>query len=137
MDRLGRVIDCYRASSFEWGHHDCVLFAARCVDAQCGSNFEERIRQDFRYGSALSALRLIQEAGGFEAIVSRYLGAAVPASDLKIGDVVLGRGPGIFADCQMLGICDEELFVAPDSQALVWLPMKLALKGWHCPEAQD
>ena len=134
--RLSPVVERYRFSPFEWGRHDCVLFAARCVDAQCGSRFEQRIRSEFRYTTAMEALRLIKQSGGFESVVTQFLGPMVPPGELELGDVVLGRGPGQFADCVALGICDEESFMVPDHQGLAWLSMNLARGGWHCPLAE-
>lgn len=130
---LRRIVDAWRRVPFEWGHHDCVLFAARCVDAQCGSDFEKRIRAEFRYDTALEALRLVKDNGGFEGVVTRFLGPAVPVEQLEFGDVVLGRGPAQFADTIALGVHDDDHFMVPDNQRLAWLPMKFAIKGWKCP----
>lgn len=129
-NRLRAVVDTYRRTPFAWTTHDCVLFAARCVDAQLGTRFEYNIARDYQYEGPISALRIVVAAGGWEALVTRYLGASVKAEKLEFGDVVLGHGPPPFERATLLGICDEELFMAPDTEALSWLPMSNAILGW-------
>lgn len=128
--RLRAVVDTYRNVPFAWTVHDCVLFAARCVDAQLGTRFEFNIPRDYKYDGALSALRIVMQAGGWENLIARYLGPPVAAKDLEFGDVVLGHSLPPFDRTTMIGVCDEELFMAPDTEGLVWLPMSYALAGW-------
>lgn len=129
-ERLRAVVETYRRTPFTWMTHDCVLFAARCVDAQLDTRFEYNIRRDYQYDGPISAMRLVVKAGGWENIVARYLGPPVQANDLEFGDVVLGHSTPPFERTSLLGICDEELFMAPDSEGLTWLPMANALSGW-------
>lgn len=128
--RLRAVVEAYRKTPFAWNAHDCVLFAARCVDAQLGTRFEGNIRRDYRYEGAVSALRVVAEAGGWEKIIGRYLGPSVAPEKIEFGDVVLGHGPPPFDRSTMIGVCDEELFMAPDNEGLAWLPMSYAIMGW-------
>lgn len=128
--RLRAVVETYRHTPFAWTVHDCVLFAARCVDAQLGTRFEYNIPRDYQYDGPISALRIVIQAGGWENLIGRYLGPAVPATELSFGDVVLGHSVPPFERTTLVGICDEELFMAPDSEGLVWLPMSYALTGW-------
>jgi len=136
LDRLGAVINRYRNEPFSWRGHDCVLFAARCVDAQCGTKFEQSIYSDYGfYDSPLSAARLISASGGFETMISRYLKAPVEVDQLRIGDVVLARSPNLNTIC--LGICDEEYLIAPDFSRLAWVSMSHAIKGWKIPLKEE
>jgi hypothetical protein len=128
--RLSPIIETYRRVPFIWSVHDCVLFAARCVDAQMDSRFETFIQRDYRYEGAVSAARIVKEAGGWETIVSRYLGPAIGPEELEFGDIVLGRAHPPFERTCLLGVCDEELFIAPGTFQLEWLPMTNALRGW-------
>lgn len=128
--RLRAVVETYRHERFMWTVHDCVLFAARCVDAQLGTRFEYNIPRDYKYDGAISALRIVVQAGGWEKLIGRYLGPSVSPSELTFGDVVLGHPQAPFERTTLVGICDEELFMAPDSEGLVWLPMANALMGW-------
>jgi hypothetical protein len=129
-DRLRAVVENYRNTPFEWTVHDCVLFAARCVDAQIGTRFEHHIRRDYTYTNAISALRVVIEAGGWEKIIGRYLGPSVTPSQIEFGDVVLGHSTVPFERTTLVGICDEEMFMVPDTNGLYWLPMSHALMGW-------
>lgn len=128
--RLSSVIETYRKVPFLWSVHDCVLFAARCVDAQLDTRMETFIQRDFRYEGPVSAVRIVKHAGGWESLVTRYLGPAVGPEELVFGDVVLGHPHAPFERTSLLGICDEELFIAPGTFALEWLPMKNAIRGW-------
>lgn len=128
--RLAPVIEAYRKVPFLWTVHDCVLFAARCVDAQLDTRIETFIQRDYRYEGPISALRIVKNAGGWEPLVSRYLGPSVGAEELEFGDVVLGHPEAPFERTSLLGICDEELFIAPGTFDLEWLPMTNALRGW-------
>jgi hypothetical protein len=128
--KLSPVVEAYRNVPFMWAAHDCVLFAARCVDAQIGTFLENLIQRDFRYSGAVQAVRLVKDAGGWEPLISRYLGNAVPTERLEFGDIVLGRAPPPFERTSLLGVCDEELFIAPGTLHLEWLPMSDAILGW-------
>jgi hypothetical protein len=135
--RLRAVVETYRHIPFAWCSHDCVLFAARCVDAQLGTRFEFNIQRDYRYEGPISALRLVAEAGGWEEIIGRYLGPPSAAEGLRFGDVVLGCAAPPFERTTLLGICDEELFMAPDSNGISWSPMSQALKGWKLSDIAE
>lgn len=128
--RLRAVVETYRNIPFGWTANDCVLFAARCVDAQIGTRFEYNILRDYKYDGPISALRVVVQAGGWEKLIGRYMGASVSAAELEFGDVVLGHPRPPFERTTLVGVCDEELFMAPDSDGLSWLPMSNALMGW-------
>jgi hypothetical protein len=128
--RLAPVIEGYRKTPFAWQVHDCVLFAARCVDAQIGTRLEFNIQRDYKYNGPVAALRIVTEAGGWEPIISRYLGPSVKPSELEFGDVVLGHAKPPFERTSLLGICDEDLIIVPGSERLEWLPMSNAMMGW-------
>jgi len=128
--RLSPIIETHRRAPFLWSVHDCVLFAARCVDAQLDTRLEIFIQRDFSYEGPVSALRIIKRAGGWEPLISRYLGPSVGPEELEFGDVVLGHNVAPFERTFLAGICDEDLFMAPGPFELEWLPMKNAVRGW-------
>lgn len=128
--RLSPIIETYRRIPFLWSVHDCVLFAARCVDAQLDTKLETFIQRDFKYEGPVSAVRLVKQAGGWEPLVSRYLGPSVGPEELEFGDVVLGHLEVPYERTSLLGVCDEELFIAPGTFELKWLPMTHAIRGW-------
>ncbi len=88
---LTPVIEGYRKTPFVWRVHDCVLFAARCVDAQIGTRLEANLLRDYQYTGPVPAIRIVKDAGGWEVGISRYLGPSVAPAELEFGDVVLGR----------------------------------------------
>lgn len=133
-DRLRAVVENYRNIPFQWSVHDCALFAARCVDAQLGTRFEQNIQRDYNYSNAITSLRIVVEAGGWEKIVGRYFGPSVTPEKLGFGDVVLGHSTPPFERTTLLGICDEEMFMVPDTNGLYWVPMSHAIMGWKIPE---
>jgi hypothetical protein len=128
--RLSPIIETYRRLPFAWSIHDCVLFAARCVDAQLATQFETFVQRDFKYEGPVSALRIVKDAGGWEPLISRYLGPSVGPEQLTFGDVVLGHNEPPRERTTLMGICDEELFIAPGAFELEWLPMTNAIRGW-------
>lgn len=128
--RLSPIIETYRRIPFLWSVHDCVLFVARSIDAQLDTKFETFIQRDFKYEGPVSALRILKSAGGWEPLISRYLGPSVGPEELEFGDPVLGKNVPPFERTQLLGICDEEVFMAPGTFELEWLPMKNAIRGW-------
>jgi hypothetical protein len=130
QQRLAPIVERYRNAPFAWSEHDCALFAARCVDAQLATRFEANIQRDYRYSEPAAALLIIKAAGGWEPIISRYLGPSVPPAELEFGDVVLAHAPAPYERTFLLGICDEERFMAPDTLGLAWVPMQNAVMGW-------
>lgn len=128
------VVERFRSRPFEWAAADCKSFACAFVDAWAGTDFGARLEQDLpRYLTAIEAIRIIHGAGGWVKIISKYLGDPVDPRSAEFGDVVLGRGAPPFEASQLLGICDEELFMAPGALGLTWLPMSNALQVWKCP----
>lgn len=128
--RLSPIIETYRRIPFLWSVHDCVMFTARCVDAQIDTRLETFIQRDFRYDGPVSALRVLKKAGGWEPLISRYLGPSVPPEELEFGDPVLATNAPPMERTELMGICDEELLIAPGPFQLEWLPMKHAIRGW-------
>lgn len=84
--RLDLFVGASTRRPFEWGVHDCALFAAEGVDAQTGSDFAAEFRG--RYSTFEEGLKLIQEAGYDDHVA---LAAAslieIPPAFARIGDV--------------------------------------------------
>lgn len=45
--RLAAHVDDAMVRSFEWGQHDCALFAAGAVDAMCGTAIADEFRGEY------------------------------------------------------------------------------------------
>lgn len=74
---------------FAWGSHDCCTFAADWVQMLCDRDPMAPWRGQYR--TVTAARRLIEGAGGLEAMVGQALGATISAAFAQRGDVVLGE----------------------------------------------
>lgn len=134
QEEADAVVEEFRHRRFEWAKADCKSFACAFVDALTGSDFSARLARDLPpYATAVEAINALKVAGGWEVIITKYLGEPVDLNLAAFGDVVLGHGNPPFERSRMLGVCDEELFMAPGALGLEWLPMSNALKVWKCP----
>lgn len=125
-DWQGRFSDFGKARAsmpFEWGPNDCCSFAAASVEALTGVN---PMADAEAYSTALAAARIVDEAGGMEALASAYLGPAVSSRMAGVGDVVLV----INASREMLGVCNGVNVMAPGELGMVALGMESALAAW-------
>lgn len=79
---------------WEWGAHDCALFAADMVKAICGCDLGKGLRG---YKSVRGALGTIRRAGGFaemiDASARRYGVSRIALEYAGRGDPVLARHP--------------------------------------------
>lgn len=114
---------------FQWGEHDCVLFAARMVDTITGSELVRRIQTLHPYQDAKSAAEHIKSAGGLRAIVTSYLGEPVPPAHLSTGDVVLFDQLGH----ETLGIHDGVNVIGPGLSKLERVSHAAVVCGWKVP----
>lgn len=73
------------ARPFEWGVHDCTLFAADCVLAVTGVDHAADFRG--KYTTEIGARKLLLRAGGLEAIAIGSLGAEIHPALAQAGDV--------------------------------------------------
>jgi len=96
-DRLRTYLDTCAEKKFEWGQHDCTLFAASAVQRITGHDFAASLRGT--YTDAKSAAQVLREhgAGTLLKTVSECLGRHRHVAFAKRGDVVMHAGA--------LGIC--------------------------------
>lgn len=87
-ERLAEYVEAQRATAFAWGKTDCAMFASDAVLALTGSDPFAEYRG--RYSTETEAERLIDEAGGFEALCTRLLGEPKPVACARRGDLVFG-----------------------------------------------
>lgn len=112
--RLQAEIAAAQARVWRWGEHDCVTFAARAVG----------LSLPWRWDSARAAARLLRQAGGMRAAVSRVLDRAPGSAILcRPGDVALCDGAvGVVVDTRAA-------FAAPVGVAFV--PLARCETGWR------
>jgi len=111
---------------YEFGEHDCILFAANCVLAMTGRDPAEDIRG--RYKTEIGAARIIKNAG-FENLgdmIADRLPEIKP-TEARRGDVVLCDGPdGEFAAMVVGKTC-----VGPGRDGLLHVPLSQALRAYR------
>lgn len=87
---LFELVEEYRFKEFQWGEHDCCLFAADCCIAVCGKDPAESYRG--KYTTEIGAKRALkQQHGSVEAAFDACF-ARVDANLAQRGDVVLFDG---------------------------------------------
>jgi len=110
---------------FQWGVHDCALWAADAVHATTGFDPAAELRG---YTTARQALRLIRARGGLRAMAERALGHALAPQYACRGDVVLmpmGRR-------QALGVViNADQVAGPGAFGLHVAPLREALWAWR------
>lgn len=122
--RLDALLYSRRRTPFQWGIHDCALFAADAVLAVTGLDHAAELRGK----GSRESLRFTAGQGGLCAIATRALGQPQPASDAREGDIVLmpaGRRVG-------LSVCmTEKLVVGAAPVGLAWMPLRDGLFSWR------
>lgn len=129
-ERLDRVVEDARHSTFTWGRFDCCLFAADAMSAVTGIDPAASWRGV--YADARTASRLLARMGGLEATataIARHHGwPAVPPAFLGRGDVALVR---LEDDRHALAVCLGIGFALPARRGLAVLDRTHALSGWR------
>ena len=115
------------ALPFVWGSTDCMQFAAGIVQRLTGVDYRAKFPA---YSTEREAVRMLVEAGGMQAFVTRELGPM--RRDLQncaVGDVVLTA----FAPVgQAVGIAVPRLFFLRTEKGLTPVDLVLAVGYWPC-----
>lgn len=123
--RLAAVMTAAAGRPFEWGAHDCGLFAGACVQAVTGR--DPRGPFAGRYTTARQAQRLIQAHGGLAALAGRTFGPEVPPALAQPGDVGLVHWSGK----DLLAVWGGNAWHAPGPQGLACVPAAAARRCWR------
>lgn len=128
--RLAAELELARTRRFQYGRHDCCLFAANIARAITGRDPAAAIRGEYR--SRQGAQRLLDAAGGLEALagqLARESGyAEIPPLSAQRGDVVLIETAGQDA----LGVIDlTGRIAAAGHEGLVYLPADTGRRAWR------
>jgi hypothetical protein len=122
---LAQFIEARRAQPFAWGSNDCCTFAADWVEICTGEDYAKAWRG--RYTSALGAARVLDEAGGVEALVDA-LGLQ------RIGPKLAGRGDIVAQEAgrgMTLGICLGETTAFAAKAGLLFGPITNVETAWR------
>ncbi len=112
--RMAAEIERQHSLPFEFGLHDCCMFAADVVQAMTGYDPADGIRAT--YTSATEAARILRRAGGMKELVSNMLDCnPSPPGAARRGDVcMMGKAEGFINN--QLGICiGDSVLVAADA----------------------
>lgn len=116
------------ARPFEWGSHDCAMFAFAAVQALTGADPGEPYRQ--QYDDARGATRILQQVGGICALADRHFGPRVPVMCAQRGDIVLVPS-GDDAMREALGVCDGVHALTPVARGLATTTMSQWITAWR------
>ena len=125
QNRLQACLAQRSALPFTWGSHDCVLFAADCVQACTGTDPAAAMRGT--YSDAIGAARLVHELGGLAEIAAAHCGKEVSPTMAQPGDIGLVLNAG--REC--LAVCTGAVWHVPGGDGLVPLPINNATRAWR------
>lgn len=112
--------------AFSWGRADCCTFAARIVQEMTGRDLLASFRG--HYDTARGALRLINQGGGLEHLITQRLGAPLPlVARAQRGDVVLAR---TLQGEPTVGVCVGEKIAVQGLQGVLFLPLAAGVIAW-------
>ncbi len=129
-ERLAEVVEARRDTPFEWGAHDCALFAADCVLAMTGTDYAQSLRGTYR--DARGAMRVL-DGKSLDALLDGIFPRIDPGY-MQRGDVcAVPRSPNMQAhDLELaLGVCLGAQVVLPGDAGLHFIPSRSALHAWR------
>lgn len=123
-DRFEALVRERTRAPFEWGKHDCCLFAADAVLAATG--IDPALDMRGTYSDAQGGMEALQRIGGFEAAGARA-GVECHPQCVQVGDVGLVND----GHRDLLAVCAGEVWLAPSETGLGALPLSAARKAWR------
>lgn len=126
--RLDEAVAIGNMRAFEWGKHDCLMFAADCVRAMTGVDLMAEWRGSYDSHDAAYANLDKGYRGSLAYAVSSKLERHASPFFAQRGDVVLhDNTAGVLG----LGVCLGRMFAAPaEVKGLVYFPLSKAIAAW-------
>lgn len=122
---LQQYLDTVRNRPYEWGVHDCAMFAANAVDNMRGTSYGLKV-QEFGATSARAYRALLRGGRTLESMASEVMGDPV-VKKIESGDVVLiGKGRRA-----CLGIADPPLAYAAGPVGFSPVPLHAVTRVWR------
>lgn len=121
--RLWETVQAHEGVPFEYGIHDCSLFAARCVDAMTDSAWADSLD----YHDKRGAVRFLKKEGGLESAVSRRLGAPIKGRAARRGDICFIE----VEDGNGLGVCLGSSIAVAAEDGITFYPLARAYQHWR------
>lgn len=123
MRRLDAVIQAAIERPFSWGTHDCITFAADCVDAVTGSDPLNGLRG--AWCGQFSALRRVARMGGMRAVVASALGPEIAPAMATVGDIgMLQNGAAV--------VCNGAQWLGLGELGLMRMGRECVAHAWRC-----
>ena len=122
---LAEFIESRRCTPFQWGSHDCTMFAVDAALAMTGTD----LAVDYRgtYDSEIGAAKIIVKAGGTLRALVNHHGQEISPRMAQRGDWVLTEQDG----SEALAVCVGVKLVAAGRSGLVQHPMSKAIAAWR------
>ena len=122
---LFNFINSKKYTSFQWGVHDCIMFAVGCAQAMTGIDLAEKYRG---YATEDEAMEIIKVAGGFKELVTENMGKEISPKMARRGDWVLLE----LNEMPSLAVClgSQAMGVRKES-GLALRPMPEAKAAWR------
>lgn len=124
-ERLADYLAAHLHTSFAWGSHDCVRFAAGAVRAVTGLDV-----LPVQWASRAAAVQALRQHGGLVAAVDGVLPRLPATAQAWRGDVVLVQAPDGAVVRRWLAVCDSGRWWAPARGGLSCGPMAEAVAAW-------
>lgn len=128
--RLSAYLHEVAPASFEWGRHDCALFAAGAVEAMTGHDFAAEYRG--RYKTLIGGLRHLKKAGFSDhADLAASIFSEVAPAHAHVGDLAAIQIEGGIA----LGVVQgSRIYVLrPDRSGIGTVDLLDAERAFHVP----
>lgn len=122
--RFSALVESVRAQPFEWGTHDCCMWAANATLSITGADPAATWRGT--YAGDRGALRLLDQLGGLES-VGALTGPVIALPLVTVGDVGLVTWPD---GTRSLGVCGGTFWLCAGDAGLISLPMDAASMAW-------
>jgi hypothetical protein len=127
--RLAAALEDARDRPFEWGVHDCGLFAGDCVLAMTDTDPVALYRGQYTDEEGARATMLALSGGGLRAVWTRALGPAMNNILMaKRGDVVLVTTD--YGETEATGIVAGARVACLSQSGLLMMPSRCIVAAW-------
>lgn len=114
-------------ATWEWGRHDCLTFACRCVEAATGRDPLSVFARAWTEAEAETVVSLLGGLRECCAALARLAGLTeVPPSDARIGAMVLIDDGGT----HLVGVCLGAEAACARRSGVMRLAMRRAIAAW-------
>lgn len=121
--KLAEAIQSRLNTPFKWGSQDCCMFSLYCLDTVYGT--DNLAEWKGKYKTERTAYKLLEERGGYEAVLKEYGFSKLPAHQAQRGDAAFIGGQ------EAWGIVGGDKIFATGKKGLVTLDLSCALHVWR------